>query len=221
MAFALCVFPAPVISRLGRGHVTLQVWWNWSSVALIAPHRDTEVIMKSPPSATLTKHKSTKWMHWSYIEAKWPIWPFQRSTGADAWKRRAFSRRFAACKCDQQSFRVSGSYQISYSWREIGRRVCERCHVHLFQSDSCEKMILTATACVRSPRSGDWHFYDSAHPRQRQRRPCDSSAHHAHHHMQVNVCAPRLCLCRLPPSQPTCYLQSLLQRQITSSSCCE
>lgn len=108
--------------------------------------------------------------------------PFQRRIGAGAWKGRAFSRRYTACKCDQQCFHVSGSYQISYSCREIGRRPPS-----LVPTATCVKIILTATACVRSLRSGDWHFYDSAHPGQRQRRPCDSSAHHAHHHMQVNV----------------------------------
>lgn len=77
-------------------------------------------------------------------------------------------------------------------------------------------------ACVCSPRSGDWHFYDSAHPRQRQRGPRDSSEHHAHHHMQVNVRVPRLwdCLRHLPPSEPTCSLHSLLLRQLTSCPCC-
>lgn len=84
------------------------------------------------------------------------------------------------------------------------------CHVHLFQNDSCENDSHMQPACVRSPRSGDWHFYDSAHPRQRQRGPRDSSAHHAHHHMQVKCARPPFVRLSSSPASIWTYVLSAL-----------
>lgn len=79
------------------------------------------------------------------------MWLFQRSGGAEAWKDRAFSRRCAASKWDRRCFHLSGSYQISYSWREIGQR--PRSSATFTSSRTTRvKMILTATRLRSLPQ---------------------------------------------------------------------
>lgn len=162
------------------------VWWNWRSASLIAPRGDTGVIMK-PPTSHINQRQ---------VREVNTLVVNQGEMGHVAVSEEQRGRH-VLCKCfSAQPVNVTDDVFIRVALIRFhipGARL-DNVPAALPRSLVPERVVWKwfsqQPACVRSLRSGDWHFYDSAHPRQRQRGPRDSSAHNAYHHMQVNVPMP-------------------------------